>query len=64
MLKVMPDKDDLTSMMGFGEEVNQFDDLTSQGTFFGKEDGQKEANFGNEQDDDSDSDRSQSKIIR
>jgi len=39
MLKVMPDKDDLTSMMGFGEEVNQFDDLTSQGTFFGKEDG-------------------------
>ena len=37
MHRAMPDNDGQSSMMGFGEEANNFDDLTSQGTFFEKD---------------------------
>jgi hypothetical protein len=36
MHKVIQDNDGMSSMMGFGEEANQYDDLVSQGTFFEK----------------------------
>ena len=41
MHRVIEDNDGMSSMMGFGEEVNQFDDLTSQGTFFERDDMKK-----------------------